>query len=434
MRRILNKFLYLLFFSPLFLFGQSDVPQNGIKWVSEFSWEQIKEKAKNENKIILIDCYTTWCVPCKKMENEVFVVDSVGHFFNEKFISIRVQMDSTIKDDKLIQAFYADAVSIKTKYKVTAFPTLLFITPMGEIVNRHEGFMNSREFIQLGQDVLNPGKGYQVLLTKHDKNELSLDEMRALCQTALVMGDTLRSVKIAKDFIERLEVKDLFIKENIQFLSNYTNESTHRGFKVFCNYSDSINKLMGESDYSQSIVQGIIFREIVSKTFDKPHTSNFEPDWRTLFSNIKSKHGLYYAERVILFSKYLWARKMKNYRDYTKYIVQFVDKYKYPKFNLIGKLESIEDLILNNYAWAVFQYSYDENELKRAIYWSSMTIMRDPEANWMDTYANLLYKIGQTRQALIWEEMAAKLDPSDQNIQKHLSKMKKGEPTWLDDK
>ena len=40
--------------------------------------EQASAKAKAENKLIFIDCYTQWCGPCKKMSKEVFPQASVG--------------------------------------------------------------------------------------------------------------------------------------------------------------------------------------------------------------------------------------------------------------------------------------------------------------------------------------------------------------------
>jgi tetratricopeptide (TPR) repeat protein len=55
------------------------------------------------------------------------------------------------------------------------------------------------------------------------------------------------------------------------------------------------------------------------------------------------------------------------------------------------------------------------------------------EGNYLDTYANLLYKLGRTEEALRYEEKAFALAPNDKDITDNLSKMKKGEPTWPTD-
>ncbi len=67
----------------------SEIP--GIKFQSGLNWEQVKEKARNENRYIFIDCYATWCGPCKKMDKEVYTSENVGNIFNKNFISIKLQ-------------------------------------------------------------------------------------------------------------------------------------------------------------------------------------------------------------------------------------------------------------------------------------------------------------------------------------------------------
>jgi uncharacterized protein YyaL (SSP411 family) len=44
-------------------------------------------------KPIFVDCYTSWCAPCKKMEQTVFVNDTVYKFYNEHFINFKVDME-----------------------------------------------------------------------------------------------------------------------------------------------------------------------------------------------------------------------------------------------------------------------------------------------------------------------------------------------------
>src|SRR5690348_4025352 len=60
---------------------------SGVNWVEGLSWKQVKAKAKNENKHIFVDCFTTWCKPCAEMDQKVYAVDSVGQYLNAGFIS-----------------------------------------------------------------------------------------------------------------------------------------------------------------------------------------------------------------------------------------------------------------------------------------------------------------------------------------------------------
>ncbi|WP_449435444.1 thioredoxin family protein [Pedobacter steynii] len=67
----------------------------GIKFEENLSWAQIQAKAKAENKYILMDTYATWCGPCKQMSAETFPQKEAGDFINDKFVSVKVQMDQT---------------------------------------------------------------------------------------------------------------------------------------------------------------------------------------------------------------------------------------------------------------------------------------------------------------------------------------------------
>ena len=64
----------------------------GIDFKTE-NLESLKARAKSENKLIFIDAYTSWCGPCKWMASNVFTNDTVGKFFNQHFISSKIDME-----------------------------------------------------------------------------------------------------------------------------------------------------------------------------------------------------------------------------------------------------------------------------------------------------------------------------------------------------
>src|SRR5687768_17467993 len=134
------KRLWLMsLFLPLSLSAQDALTSHrihGIRWTEGLTWEQVKEKARQENKYIFLDCFTTWCGPCKVMDNSVFVNDSVGDYFNDRFISVKVQMDKTSKDNEQVKQWYKDAALISNQYHVEGYPTFIFLSPQGTIVHK----------------------------------------------------------------------------------------------------------------------------------------------------------------------------------------------------------------------------------------------------------------------------------------------------------
>lgn len=99
------------------------------------AWNAILEKAKAENKMIFIDCYTSWCGPCKIIAKTVFKDSAVAAFMNAHFISIKSDMEK------------GEGIELKKKFEVSAFPTLLFISPKGEVEHRIVGSVSIEKFI-----------------------------------------------------------------------------------------------------------------------------------------------------------------------------------------------------------------------------------------------------------------------------------------------
>src|SRR5687768_17445714 len=87
----------------------AEVDEKGIKFEQGLSWDQIKAKAKAQNKYIFIDSYATWCGPCKAMDQDVYPSEKVGNFFNDKFVSVKVQFDKMEQDTEQVKKWYADA-------------------------------------------------------------------------------------------------------------------------------------------------------------------------------------------------------------------------------------------------------------------------------------------------------------------------------------
>src|SRR5688572_20461077 len=104
MRRM---FLLLLFCLPKLMNAQAKVNATGIQFEEQLSWEGIKAKANRDGKYIFVDAYASWCVPCKKMDKEIYSLQNIGGFFNDQFVSVKVQFDTSKNDDDRIKNWYA---------------------------------------------------------------------------------------------------------------------------------------------------------------------------------------------------------------------------------------------------------------------------------------------------------------------------------------
>lgn len=401
-------------------FGK-DSTKAGIHFEARYNWSELLQKAKLENKYIFIDCYTTWCMPCKKMEKDIFSKEDIGNYFSENFISVRFQIDTTVKDDSLIKGRYPDAKYIKNFFAIRGYPTLLFLNPDGKLVSRKEGLMEASELLDLARNVVDPKKNYYGLLEEFKNGKLEYEKMAMLANTALELKDTVTAKMVANEYLLYLKKKTQIYKDDFAFIKKFTKRSIDVGFDIVWRNTSAINKVLGNNDDAQVFLFGIIYEETIGQFF-----GNAEPNWIKLSQQVEKKYGAYYADRVVTAGKANWYSKTKDLKMSNKYLVAYVEKYVFPHVNE-GHWPAFT---LNNYAWDVFLYSNSQEDLKKALNWSKRVVLIDPNPNWMDTYSNLLYKNGQKELAIKWQEIAVKLAPSDKDLHNNLEKMKKGEPTW----
>jgi len=134
------------------------------------------------------------------------------------------------------------------------------------------------------------------------------------------------------------------------------------------------------------------------------------------------KYGLL-AELVMWENLALYYLRESNMSKFVMYKQKIHDKY--PRH--------IEIFDMNNDAWKVFQKAEEKDLLTIALAWSEKVLEKEPTGNYYDTYANILYKLGDKEQAIRIEQKALTLDTGNgaiDDIRNNLEKMKKGIPTW----
>lgn len=93
-------------------------------------------KAKKENKLVFVDCYTQWCGPCKKMARDVFPQAKVGEYMNARFVSLKIDMEAT----------YAEGLS--KEWQVSGYPTFIIFNADGKEIGRFMGGSDADGFIR----------------------------------------------------------------------------------------------------------------------------------------------------------------------------------------------------------------------------------------------------------------------------------------------
>lgn len=132
------KKIFLLIFAALFSFAVFANAQDGIKWETG-TLNEVLNKAKNNSStpnIVFLDCYTSWCGPCKYMAESVFTTKEAGDYFNSRFVNFKMDMEK------------GEGKEVAKKYNVRAYPTFLILDSDGNEIGRVIGGGKLEDFIK----------------------------------------------------------------------------------------------------------------------------------------------------------------------------------------------------------------------------------------------------------------------------------------------
>jgi thioredoxin-related protein len=389
-------------------FQKETAKGNGIHFVEGLTWEQILNKAKKENKKIFVDCYATWCAPCKKMDKDVYNLNIVGDEVSAKFISVKVQMDTAKNDDLNVKVTYPIARKFEREYNINVLPTFLFFDQSGNAVHKATGASDVQKFIKLLHDVDSPSLQMYNQFRKGISGQLSYPEMASLAVLLLRKGERNMAKELARKYLEEyvfsLKEEKMFSKENIEFVGKFSDtiQSSDRIFRVCLASPDKADSMSGVfKGFSSELVKYVIAREEINPFIVKAYNSGKSPDWTGIEKAIINKYGNKYATTVIVNAKTTWYKGKKEWDSYIQNLVIQIESN--------GDLTKMNWLNLNGAAWDIFKYCNDPKLLEKGLSWAQIAINNQSsdtsikDAPWtilLDTYANLLYKLGKKEEAI----------------------------------
>ncbi len=286
------------------------------------SIEEALEEAKKENKLIFVDAYTTWCGPCRRMQNNIFPQEEVGDFYNKNFINMKINMETQ------------DGMKFGLDFPVRAYPTLMFISPEKKLMLKSVGGKKVEDFIELGKKALRSydksGNMEEEWNNGNRDYQFVLNYVKALINvgkpTNKVALEYIRSnPKISKD-------------EKVVLIYEATSECDSKLFELMTEKKNFkiVKDIYDEKEWSDKIYYSCL------KTVDK----SFEYDVEELKEEALEKMKKHCKKRYKEFKtkiSLIESKKSNNIEEYAKNSKQY--------FKLIedskNRLEFIEEICRN---------------------------------------------------------------------------------------
>ncbi len=156
---IRRLWLFLTAICLSFVTLQAQEADGGVRFVEGKTFDAALEQAKKEGKQLFVDCYTSWCGPCRMMATKVFPQKVVGDYFNAHFVCLKIDMEK------------GEGPELQSRWGVQAYPTFLFFNADGGEVNRIVGAEpDAAKFLDKVQKGLQGG-GLPALTARYEAGE-----------------------------------------------------------------------------------------------------------------------------------------------------------------------------------------------------------------------------------------------------------------------
>jgi thiol-disulfide isomerase/thioredoxin len=447
MKKLLLIIPALLF--SLLTFSQGIVFEHG-------TWKEVLAKAQQTNKPVFVDIYTTWCGPCKQMSSQIFPLETVGKVFNENFICYQIDAEK------------GEGIAIAKKYGVKAYPTYLFIKGDGNLFYLTIGSMPEKNFIAVSKTALEAmndpkplsiwDKEYTVkkndpaflldYMKKRTKlglsNELLFDEYLKLIPEEERASKTV--FEYYRDEGRNMKVTS-FAYQNL--LKNYQKFIMGLFGNVYVILMDGVTNTVNEAASTKNeklLATAILAYDQLPKPLSSEKDEVYMQYYKATGEADKYlKYALSFANNHLMKMKVDSLTKIddRNYKMMEGKIKSGIFGKMLDSVQLAGLLAASVNMErmkvgqgLNTISWEIFKKATDKNILKEALGFSKRSLEFLPDdAAFLDTYANLFYKLGLKQEALAHEKQALSLaDKKDvetyKGMEETLRKMNAGENTW----
>ena len=303
------------------------------------------EIAKESGKKVFLDCYTSWCGPCKMVARDIFPQKIAGDYFNNEFINIKVDMEK------------GEGPELAKRLGVRAYPTFIMFDCEGKEIGRLVGGKkNAEEFVEAVKDAV----GENSLSAMNKKYENGERNPEFLSKYLMVLDNAYDSEKAKVVAAEMLDGKtEELLSDELLFNTflKYNASPLSPAFQyVLCHKDEFMNK------YPNAQLERMISaawmsypRTLLTKGADG--TVTFDHKAMKAYVKEMKKWNVESRDEIVLLSDINVAEATGEWREYAKLCSKYLKKF--------GK----NDMYIYNWAMRIQRGSNDAKAKNIAVGW-----------------------------------------------------------------
>ncbi len=178
----------------------------GEAWTADFNAAK-KEASERNLPILAVFSGSDWCGPCIMLKSKVFDTPEFEAYAKDKFVLVELDFPKGKSQDDATKKQNAE---LSARYGVTGFPTVLALTPSGDVLGGFIGGFDKFEDVRKPLDAASAARAPYEAAMKKAASSSGEEKLAALVEAyQLVPADLRGSHKSLADEIVALDEKDV---------------------------------------------------------------------------------------------------------------------------------------------------------------------------------------------------------------------------------
>ncbi len=174
------------------LFTHTAAQVEFVEVTNEEEMRALQQRASDQQLMMFVDVYATWCGPCKLMDQEVYTDPGVAGYMNANFVNVRLDGESEYG------RVYA------SEQRLEGYPSMFIFSRDGEPVSRVVGFTPPEELEKTLRSTVSNFKSLTKYRAKHERGELDEKEFAEYITVVREMGNQEEAGVLAEQYLERV--------------------------------------------------------------------------------------------------------------------------------------------------------------------------------------------------------------------------------------
>lgn len=322
----------------------------GVIFLEGKTFAEAVEAAKECGKKVFLDCYTSWCGPCKMVAKDIFPQKVAGDYFNKEYINIKIDMEK------------GEGPELAKRLGVKAYPTFIMFDSKGKEIGRLVGSKRTAEdFVETVKNAVGENS-LSAMNARYDNGERSQE---FLCKYLVVLDNAYDSDKsrIVADELLNGKTQELLDDEVLyNVFLKYNSSPLSPAFQYVLQHKDEF-----KSKYPKSNLERVMSstwmsypRTLLKK--DADGTVAFDRKAMKAYVKEMKKWGVEDRKEIVLLSDINVAEATQDWREYAKLCSKYI------------KTFGENDMYIYNWALRIQRGCQDRKVKDTAIGWMQSRI------------------------------------------------------------